>query len=317
MKKAAQLIMLALGWLSTTWGMIQSFGEVNGLIIGFALVVLPVALVFGLFISWKWRSNRLVRSMLPGETLVASGHVGERTLDDTPAILVRGTGSRYRLLVADSRGAVSVQSVTPRLKGHPKRDDPKRYIQVNTIQGLMHFAPRNSFRIAGQKAYAQRILKAMRPGGLRRAHHPSGVTDYVKVADGISEKIYKHGETNLSHPERVFWSAHLLEKVIADGGFVDLLSTPISDFLIDPVVALEEIGANESAETVRRVIALFPGGEAPGDWKAVKTWLETVDEETCETFNWLEGEFNAESDLRADLAVAYVSAHKDQLSAQG
>lgn len=67
-----------------------------------------------------------------------------------------------------------MQSVTPELKGHANPYDLKSYIEANTIQGPMHFAPRKSFLVADQNAYAQEILDAMLAGVLPLTDHPNG-----------------------------------------------------------------------------------------------------------------------------------------------
>jgi len=131
-----------------------------------AAIFLVAAFLIGLTLFYKQRANRLMRSILPGEILVSKGMVSESTYDQASAILVHGPGENYRLLISDSRGAVTVQSVSPELKGHENPYDLKRYIEINTIQGPMHFAPANSSLVAGQAAYAQQILDGMLDGAL-------------------------------------------------------------------------------------------------------------------------------------------------------
>ena len=62
------------------------------------------------------------------------------------------------------RGYEVSQSVTPELKGHENPYDLKKYIEMITIQGPMHFAPANSALVAGQPTYAQEILDGMLAG---------------------------------------------------------------------------------------------------------------------------------------------------------
>ena len=157
MNSKAFWILVPLVLIAIFTGLILIY-KVYGFIAGICLFVL---FLFGLNRYHKWKASHLLQSILPGETLVSNGLVSESTYDEVAAILVRGSGNHYRLLVADKRGAVNVQSVTLELKGHENPYDLKRYIEVNTIQGPMHFAPRNSFLVAEQPAYAQQILDAM------------------------------------------------------------------------------------------------------------------------------------------------------------
>ena len=157
MNSKAFYVLVTLVLVAIFTGLVLAY-KAYGFIAGVALIVL---FLFGLNRYHKWRAKSLLQSILPGETLVSNGLVSESTYDEVAAILVRGSGNNYRLLVADKRGAVNVQSITPELKGHENPYDLKRYIEVNTIQGPMHFAPTNSALVAGQPAYAQQILDAM------------------------------------------------------------------------------------------------------------------------------------------------------------
>jgi len=153
-------ILVTLILIAIFTGLVMAY-KVYGFIVGVSLGLL---FLFGLNRYHRWRASLLLQSILPGETLISNGLVSESTYDEVAAILVRGAGSKYRLLVADKRGAVNVQSVTSELKGHENPYDLKRYIEVNTIQGPMHFASTNRALVAGQPAYAQQILNAILVG---------------------------------------------------------------------------------------------------------------------------------------------------------
>lgn len=157
MNSKAFWILVPLVLIAIFTGLVLAY-KVVGFVVGIGLFVL---FLFGLNRYHKWKASRLLQSILPGESLVSNGLVSESTYDEVAAILVRGPGNYYRLLVADKRGAVNVQSITPELKGHENPYDLKRYIEVNTIQGPMHFAPTNSTLVAGQPAFAQQVLDAM------------------------------------------------------------------------------------------------------------------------------------------------------------
>ncbi len=157
MNSKAFWILVPLALIAMFTGLVLAY-KVYGFFAGLGLFVL---FLFGLNRYHKWKAKGLLQSILPGETLVSNGLVSESTYDEVAAILVGGSGSHYRLLVADKRGAVNVQSITPELKGHENPYDLKRCIEVNTIQGPMHFAPTNSTLVAGQPAYTQLILDEM------------------------------------------------------------------------------------------------------------------------------------------------------------
>jgi len=160
MSKQTAWVLITLVLVAVITGLIL-VDQVYGCIAGIFLIA---AFLTGLTLFYKQREKRLMGSILPGEVLVSKGMVSESTYDQASAILVRGSGEQFRLLVADSRGAVLVQSVATELKGHENPYDLKRYIEINTIQGTMHFAPANGPLVAGQAAYARQILDGMLAG---------------------------------------------------------------------------------------------------------------------------------------------------------
>jgi uncharacterized protein (DUF58 family) len=159
MKSTAGWILITLVLIAAIAALMLTFGWAAGICAG---LLLTAAFLLGLDQLYRSRSRQLARSMRPGETLVASGIVSEEFFDETPAVLVRDSGNRYRLLVADCRDEATVQSVTPVLRRHANPADRKCYIEVQTIEGRMHFAPRKGFLVAQQLEYAQRILEAIR-----------------------------------------------------------------------------------------------------------------------------------------------------------
>ena len=156
--------------MSKTWWVVITLVLVGGFTalvmaygaVGVLVAILGSVLFFvGLDRLYRWRSNRLLRSMNPGERLVASGLVSEQTYDETAAALVRDDANRYRLLVADSRGATSVASVTSTLTGSGSPYDQRRYIELETDKGTMHFAPRRGLSAAAQAQHAQDVLDSI------------------------------------------------------------------------------------------------------------------------------------------------------------
>jgi hypothetical protein len=153
-------VILTLVLIAGLTALIMVYGAAGVLV----AVVAAVGFFFGLDRLYRWRSRRLARSMSPGETLVANGRVSDAILQETAAVLVNAAGNGYRLLVADARGAVPVQSVTPALTSHQNEYDRKSYIEFHTTEGPVHFAPRKGFLVAGQNEYAQEILDGILAG---------------------------------------------------------------------------------------------------------------------------------------------------------
>jgi hypothetical protein len=169
MKNTAVWKMIALALIGTIACVILVYGH-NGIIIGLVMVVL---FFLGLDGGYRWRSNNLARSMKKGETLVASGLVSDSMFDETPAILVRIDENRYRIYVADTRGRQMVLSVSSELSRHNNIFDMKRYIEMFTDRGKVHFAPRKGISVAKQPGYANEVMANMLAHGVPLKVNPN------------------------------------------------------------------------------------------------------------------------------------------------
>jgi len=174
MKNLGTWILLLTLALIGLYRMTRLFGMVDGLVLWIGLILLIGILFFGIDRYHRWRSNRLVQSILPGETVVASGLVSENISDETPAILVRGFGNLYRVHIADSRGSQTVLSVSRELTRHVNAKDLKEYMELSTDQGEVHFAPRKEFLVFGQSEYAQEVLNELLANGVAPKGLPRG-----------------------------------------------------------------------------------------------------------------------------------------------
>jgi hypothetical protein len=156
-------------WIAITFALIAAFTTLVLLYGWYGFIagcVLGVLFFVGLDRVYRRRANRLIRSMLPGETLVTSGIVSESTYDETPAILVCSSESHYRVHVADSRGSQRVLSVKTELARHTNSYDRKLYLTLSTDHGLVHFAPRNRLNVSEQPDYAEGVLAEMLKTGI-------------------------------------------------------------------------------------------------------------------------------------------------------
>lgn len=162
----------ATGWILITLILIAVITGLSLVWKGYGFLLGAVLAVFffvGLNRFYKWKSKRLLQSLLPGESLAAEGLVSESTYDETPAILLVGNTGQYRIHIADSRGSQEVQSVQPALSRHSNVYDQKQYLVLQTDKGVVHFAPRKSLVAAQQPAHAQEVLEAMLVQGVRKS----------------------------------------------------------------------------------------------------------------------------------------------------
>ncbi len=163
------------GWLLVTFFLIAVFA-VLGLVFGWAGVLIGILVDFVFIVILyqlnKGRARNLEKALEATETLVAKGNVSESTYDEMPAILARGMGGGYRVLVADKRGSQVVLSVAPVLKTHKNPYDLKRYLEFTTDKGILHFAPHNSPLAPQQPPYAEEVLKHLLGSGLAVTETP-------------------------------------------------------------------------------------------------------------------------------------------------
>jgi hypothetical protein len=270
---------------------------------GIAFILLVPVLLFGFlcysFVVHKRQIGRLRQSVMPGETFVAEGYVGPN-----PAILTQTGHHSYRLLVGNElepgeRTSMDVKEIRDKLIG-----DRVKNIEMWTSSGEADFAPRTGFTVFGQPNYAQSVLDMLLAGGVRRKDQPT----YAETVENIRQKVVKQGLNALSHPEQVIYSVDLLENLVADAGFDLFFNTPQAEFPLDPVDALEEIGAVHAAEVVRKAMALIPPG-ALARKGGIMEWQKAIDSETLNKLEQLDVEFHAESDLLHELGSAY--SHKN------
>lgn len=165
MKNAATWIVITLVLIAAFVGLVLWLGT-YGYIIGGVLFVL---FLFGLDRFYRRKAQDLTKSITIGESLVARGFVSESTYDQAAAILVHQGADRYRIHATDSRGSQAVRSVGAELKSHRTNPyDVKKYIEICTDQGPVHFAPVQGATVFGQPAYAQQVLAGLLANGVPR-----------------------------------------------------------------------------------------------------------------------------------------------------
>lgn len=164
MSKAGWIV-FALALIAGLTVLVLVYGEAGIFIAGAAMMMLLV----GIDRLSRWRSSRLARAIKPGESLVAAGIVSEGTYNESAGILVRDASNRYRMIVADGRESMEVNSFSPALATGDNPYDLKQYLELHTVQGPMRFAPRNSFFVAKQGEYARQILTVVLDGNVSSA----------------------------------------------------------------------------------------------------------------------------------------------------
>jgi hypothetical protein len=135
----------------------------------------------------------------------------------------------------------------------------------------------------------------------------------IEFSYGLSDKIHMKGFDSLSHPERVLHHVYWLETEINNGGFEQYFGNSSGDYAIDTPAALDEIGAHQTAQLVRRAMDLFPGGPPPSDRQKRVEKLNLMDDDTVKQLSALDSEFLEYRDPLEELQIKYMMANKDQI----
>jgi hypothetical protein len=135
----------------------------------------------------------------------------------------------------------------------------------------------------------------------------------IELSYGISDKIHRTGFDSLSYPEKVLHHVYWLESEINNGGFEQYFSNSSGDYALDTPEALDEIGAHQTANLVRKAIDLFPGGAPSRDRQPRVEKLNSIDEITITRFGEFDSEFFEYHDPLEELQVKYMLAKKEQI----
>jgi hypothetical protein len=132
--------------------------------------------------------------------------------------------------------------------------------------------------------------------------------DLFKIGDGVFKRYQAIGYSELSLPEKVFLCVWDLEGEIYNGGFGQYYYNSSGNHACDAVDALRAIGANQTAEIVRKANALF-GDEGPapnrGDRRSELLLLSDASKKKMEEY---EKEFVTDKERIQELLSRYVSA---------
>ncbi len=119
----------------------------------------------------------------------------------------------------------------------------------------------------------------------------------------------------LSPEAQAFYLCDALESKVNNDGLFGFILESYGRWAPETVDALETIGAPQTADILRRVIALLPNGICPRDDIEREAILLDNDDYYSEAYGKLDDEFYAEPDgSLQDLYAAYARAHRDSFS---
>ncbi|WP_405396454.1 DMP19 family protein [Maribacter sp. Asnod2-G09] len=116
----------------------------------------------------------------------------------------------------------------------------------------------------------------------------------MEIDTYLNEKS-KYGEEmeKLNSSQRVLLIIENLEREINNGGFDQFYWNSSGDYAMETINALKQIGANKTAEIVKKANDKFPNGIVPENRDKRGEILEKISEESSEYWNNLDTKFYA------------------------
>lgn len=130
--------------------------------------------------------------------------------------------------------------------------------------------------------------------------------DLFKVSDRVFAKYFKTGLEDLAEPERVFICLWQLEAQVNNGGFHQFYFNSSGNLARDTVSSLQAIGAEHTANLVRKANALFGKTGPSSEWSERQEQLEALGDSKTRMMDDIEAEFMHYTDKLGQLLEAYV-----------
>ncbi len=135
----------------------------------------------------------------------------------------------------------------------------------------------------------------------------------MKIDSYLNEKS-EYGENigKLNSSQKTFLFVENLEREINNGGFNLFYFNSSGDFSQETVNALLEIGANKTAEIVKKANSEFKNGLVPKDRTERQNELELIKEKAEENWDNLDSEFYEYQDNLTELLIEFVIKNKTE-----
>ncbi|MDN5211489.1 DMP19 family protein [Fulvivirgaceae bacterium BMA12] len=131
------------------------------------------------------------------------------------------------------------------------------------------------------------------------------IDDYLNEKSDYCEDIKK-----LNKSQQTFIIIENLEREINNGGFNQFYFNSSGDFSQETVDALIEIGANKTADIVKKANSQFPDNEVPKDRDKRQDILEQIEDKADEIWETCDNDFYKYEDNIAGQLIEFVKANK-------
>ena len=127
-----------------------------------------------------------------------------------------------------------------------------------------------------------------------------------------SKSEYGENIEKLNPSQKTFLFVENLEREINNGGFNQFYFNSSGDFSQETVNALLEIGAEKTAEIVKKANSEFKDGTVPKDRTERQNELDLIEEKADENWNKCDSEFYKYQDNLTELLIAFVIKNKTE-----
>jgi len=138
----------------------------------------------------------------------------------------------------------------------------------------------------------------------------------IETGDTVSGRFRKIGFVRLTDAEKTFVCAWSLQKEVNAGGFNQFYSKPAGDYAEETVGAFERIGANYTADIIKRANNLFKNGKPSKDMVTRRGQLIRFTTEARQKLLKFEEEYYEYHDDLETLLYNFVLQHRDELAGQ-
>jgi hypothetical protein len=136
----------------------------------------------------------------------------------------------------------------------------------------------------------------------------------METGDTVSGRLGKIGYARLTDAEKTFSCAWSLQREANIGGFNRFYSKPAGDYAEETVGAFERIGANYTADIIKRANNLFKNGKPSKDMMKRRGELKKLTADARLKLLKLEQEYYEYHDDLETLLYNFVLQHRDELS---
>jgi len=134
----------------------------------------------------------------------------------------------------------------------------------------------------------------------------------IALSNLVFPRYDRDGFEGLLPAERVAYCVDALEREVNNGGFAQFFENSSGDASAEAVAALEEIGAAQAADLLRRAINLFPGGAPPRNRDARLQLLDAMSDGRRSEWGELDQRFCSYPDDLTALMRRFVETHRSE-----